>query len=67
MTIKLHEQFLLNRRGKPMAVQLPITEYRQLLTFLEDAADLHVAKARLKEPRIPLAAVTAELKRDGLL
>ena len=35
--------------------------------LLEDAVDLNIAKERLKEPRIPLAQVTAELKRDGLL
>lgn len=42
-------------------------DYRRLLAFLEDTADLRIAKERLKESRVPLAQVTAELKRDGLL
>ena len=65
--VTLHERVVLDRRGRPCAVQLPLREYRHLLALLEDAADLRVAKERLKEPRIPLAQVTAELKRDGLL
>jgi hypothetical protein len=67
MTMTLHEQVVLDPRGRPAAIQLPIKEYKQLLALLEDAVDLQVAKERLKEPRIPLAQVTAELKRDGLL
>lgn len=67
MTVTLHEQFVFDAQGHPRAVQLPIKEYRRLLAFLEDAMDLQVAKERLKEPRIPFAHVTAELKRDGLL
>ena len=67
MTVKLHEQVVLDARGRPTAVQLPLKEYRHLLAFLEDAVDLQIAKERLKEPRIPLAQVTAELKRDGFL
>ena len=66
-TVTLHEQVVLDARGRPCAVQLPLKDYRRLLAFLEDTADLRVAKARLKEPRIPLAQVTADLKRDGLL
>ena len=67
MTVKLHEQVVLDVRGRPTAVQLPLQEYKRLLALLEDAADLQVVKERLKEPRIPLAQVTADLKRDGLL
>lgn len=67
VAVTLHEQFVLDKRGRPRAVQLPLKEYRRLLDFLEDAADLQVAKERLKEPRIPFAQVTADLKRDGLL
>jgi PHD/YefM family antitoxin component YafN of YafNO toxin-antitoxin module len=63
----LHEQIVLDARGKPTAVQLPLEEYKQLLDLVEDAADVQVAKARLKESRIPLTDVTDELKRDGLL
>ncbi len=66
-TVTFHEQVVLDARGRPCAVQLPLKDYRRLLAFLEDTADLRVAKERLKEPRIPLAQVTAALKRDGLL
>jgi len=65
--ITLHEQFVLNRRGRPTAVQLPLKEYKRLVALLEDATDLQFARERLKEPRIPFAQVTAELERDGLL
>lgn len=67
MTVTLHEQFVLDAHGHPRAVLLPIKEYKRLLALLEDAADLEMAKERLKEPRIPFAQVTAELKRDGLV
>ena len=60
--VRLHEQFVLDKRGRPRAVQLPLREYKRLLAFLEDATDLRVAKERMQEPRIPLAQVTAELK-----
>ena len=63
----LHEQVVLDLQGHPIAIQLPLKEYKRLLALLEDAVDLNIAKERLKEPRIPLAQVTAELKRDGLL
>ena len=67
MSVTLHEQVVLDPQGHPTAVQLPLKEYKHLLALLEDAVDLEIATARLKEPRIPLAQVTAELKRDGLL
>ncbi len=62
MTMTLHEQVVLDRRGRPCAVQLPLREFRRLLAVLEDAADLRLARQRLKESRIPLAQITAELK-----
>ena len=67
MLVTLHEQVVLDPQGHPTAIQLPLKEYKRLLSLLEDAVDLDIAKERLKEPRIPLAQVTAELKRDGLL
>lgn len=63
LDVTLHESFVLDKRGRPRAVQLPLQEYRRLLAFLEDAADLRLAKERLHEPRIPLAHITAELRR----
>ena len=67
VTLTLHEQLVFDRRGRLAAVQLPVRDYRRLLALVEDAADLRLAKARLKEPRIPLTQVTADLKRDGRL
>jgi hypothetical protein len=59
--IKLHEEYIVDDKGKPSAVVLRIREYRKLLEALEDLADSQYIKEHCKEKRIPLDKVVNEL------
>ncbi len=50
------------KNGKPTAVVLPISEYKELL---EDLHDLAVIARRKDEPTIPLAEVKRRLKTNA--
>lgn len=52
------------KNGKPTAVVLPISEYKELL---EDLHDLAVIARRKDEPTIPLAEVKRRLKTNAAL
>lgn len=63
--LDLHPQFVVNPRGKEIAVLLPLHEYEQLLEELEMQDDVRAAdgaKAKGETP-IPLEEALAQL--DG--
>jgi len=60
----LHEQYVVDSKGKRTAVILPIEQYERLL---EDLHDLAVVAERREEELISLEEVKRRLKDDGLL
>lgn len=57
-------QYIVDDKGKKIAVIIPIEEYERLL---EDIHDLSIAKERINEPEEDLDDVIEELKNEGLL
>ena len=57
-------QYIVDDKGKKIAVIMPIEEYERLL---EDIHDLSIAKERINEPEEDLDDVIEELKNEGLL
>lgn len=56
---------VMGKEGKPVAVQIDIERYEELL---EDFFDVAISEARLKEGEfIPLEEVIDELEKDGIL
>ena len=63
MKSSLPEPEIISRKGKPVAVILPIDAYREIIERLEDAEDVaHLRKARRKPMQYrPLDDVLADL------
>lgn len=57
-------QFVINNKGRKVAVILPLKTYRSLL---EDLKDLVIIAERRKENSVTHKKVKAELKRSGYL
>lgn len=55
-------KFLVDEKGKAQAVVIDLRTHRQTW---EDFQDLLVAEQRLKEPRISIDRVEAELRKKG--
>ena len=62
--VNIHEDFIIDRKGKRKAVILPYREYKSLL---EDLADLAVVAERRKDKTVSHKEFLAGLKKDGLL
>ncbi len=60
--LKIHEDFIVDRKGKRKSVILPYREYEDLL---EDLADLAVIAERRKDKTVTHKDFLAELKKDG--
>jgi PHD/YefM family antitoxin component YafN of YafNO toxin-antitoxin module len=60
----LHEQYIVDSKGKKTAVILPIDQYEQLL---EDLHDLAIVAERRREKPISLDEMERRLKKDGFL
>ena len=60
--IKIHEDFIIDSKGKRKAVILPYRKYEDLL---EDLADLAVIAERRKDKTVAHKDFLAELKKDG--
>lgn len=61
--VKLHTQYLVDRRGRRHAVQLPLSEFRRLIDLIEDLEDVAYLKTHRHDSLIPMAKVHASLKR----
>jgi hypothetical protein len=61
--VKLHPQYVLDSTGRRRAVQLPLSEFHQLIELCEDLEDIAYLKAHRHDKLIPMARVHASLKR----
>ena len=59
--LKLHEEYIVDEKGKRSAVILSWREYQRLLELLEDLADSQYIKEHRKEGRISLAEFEKQL------
>lgn len=59
---KLHEQFIVDRKGRKASVVLPIEEYEELL---EDLHDLAIIAERKDEATITTDELKKKLKANG--
>ncbi len=68
-TRKKAPQFVVDAKGRRLAVVLPIREYEALLEAAEDTADLRAAEEARAEggEGIPLEVVEARLRAEGKL
>ena len=65
--LTIHEEYLVDERGNRKAVVLPIAEWQEVLSALEDMEDVRVydeAKSRPSEP-IPFEVAVKELGKGG--
>lgn len=60
----LHEQYIVDAKGKKVSVILPFKQYEQLI---EDLHDLVIVAERRDEKPISLAEMKGRLAEDGLL
>ncbi len=65
--VKLHTTYLVDRKGRPRAVQLPVHEFRHLIDLLEDLEETAYLKAHRNDVLVPMAKVHASLQRRGLV
>ena len=61
---ELRERYVVDRKGRKVAVVIPIKDYRRLL---EDLHDLAVVAERRDEPTISLEELKRRLRADGFL
>ncbi len=60
---ELRERHVVDRKGRKVAVVIPIKDYRRLL---EDLHDLAVVTERRDEPTISLEELRRRLRAEGL-
>ncbi len=60
----LHPQYITNEGGEKTSVILPISEFEELLEYIEDLA---IMAERRNEPTASHEDLIAELKKDGLI
>ena len=60
--VRLHAQYVVDKRGRRRAVQLPLNEFRRLIELCEDLEDIAHLKSHRHEPLMPMAKVHAAVK-----
>jgi PHD/YefM family antitoxin component YafN of YafNO toxin-antitoxin module len=61
---KLHEQYIVDKKGQKTAVVIPVEEYEELLGDLHDLA---IIAERRDESTIGFKELKKKLKQNGLL
>ena len=59
--VRLHAQYVVDKRGRRRAVQLPLNEFRRLIELCEDLEDIAYLKAHRHEKLVPIQKVHAAL------
>lgn len=62
--MSISEQVILNKKGKPVAVQIPMNQYKKLLVLAEEMEDIKVYDQAMKRKHhfIPFDKAVKELK-----
>ena len=55
--VQIHPQFIVDRKGRKLAVQLPVKEFDRLIDLLEDVEDIAYLKSHRVEKLIPMEIV----------
>lgn len=64
--MSITEQIVLDKQGKPVAVQIPIEQYRKILERMEDLDDIDAYKKAkaLKSERVSFEEAFAEIEKQ---
>ncbi|MEO6405228.1 MAG: hypothetical protein ABIY51_02890 [Ferruginibacter sp.] len=62
--MSIDEQILVDKKGKPVAVQIPINQYKKMLEMMEDMEDIKAYKKAKKNKSqwIPIEQAFATLE-----
>jgi hypothetical protein len=62
--MSISEQLILDKKGKPVAVQIPMIQYKKLLILAEEMEDIKAYDAAMKRKHhfIPFDKAVKELK-----
>ena len=60
-------KYIVDEKGKRIAVVIPIKEFERLMEKLEDLDDLRVCSERMNEEGVSLEEFESELRRDGII
>ncbi len=64
--MRITEQIVLNKKGKPVTVQIPMNQYKKLLGLAEEMEDIKVYDIAMKRKHrfIPFDKAVKELKAE---
>lgn len=64
--MSITEQIVTDKKGKPVAVQIPVEQYKKLLELAEEMEDIRAFDKAMKRKHkfIPLKQAVAELKKQ---
>lgn len=64
--MSITEQIVTDKKGKPVAVQIPVEQYKKLLELAEEMEDIRAFDKAMKRKHkfIPLKQAVAELKKE---
>jgi hypothetical protein len=62
--MSITEHFVLNKRGKPVAVQIPVSQYKKLISLAEEMQDIKAFDRAIKRKHqfIPFDKAVKELQ-----
>ena len=62
--MSITEQIVLNKKGKPIAVQIPVSQYKKLLSLAEEMEDIKAYDLAMKRKHhfIPFDKAVKQLK-----
>ncbi len=64
--MSITEQIVTDKKGKPIAVQIPVDQYKKLLELAEEMEDIRAFDKAMKRKQkfIPLKQAVAELRKQ---
>lgn len=65
--MSITEQLVVDRKGKPLAVQIPVRQYKKIIAMMEELEDIRAYKKakRHKSKWIPAEKVFAALEKKS--
>ena len=64
--MSITEQFVTDKKGRPIAVQIPVDQYKKLIELAEEMEEIRAFDRAIKRKQkfIPLKQAVAELKKQ---